>query len=470
MANSLFWALIATVALAPLPFASNRPWAWGLLGLFVGVQLVAFSVAALFNRELIQLSWRRYALAMLGFAVLVVWFVLQESALSPRAWHNPLWRDAEALLNRPLAGAVAVDPGAARETVLRLLAYAGIFVLSIQLCRSRERARLALWSLALAGTAYAIYGLATYLGGYDKILWYDKIAYRDSLTSTFVNRNSFAAYCGLTLIAALAMLHKESEEGMRYGLFSRMGLVHFIESVSLGPFVLIVSAFVIATALLFTKSRGGFFATGVGVITLAVAIRLAHRRRHSTGGMPIFLLSILAAALVLVSFSGEALLGRLSDFAGREAGRGAMYAGTLRAIADHPLTGIGLGGFHHIFPMYRDSRLDGLHATVDRAHNTYLELALEIGPPAFLLMVAILGGIAIVCARGLLVRQRDLVYPAAGVSVLALMAFHSLIDFSLQMPAVAAAFSLLVGTAYAQSFSTARSDASSSAAQQSARA
>jgi len=454
MANVLFWALLVTVGLAPFPLASNRPWAWGLLGVSVGLQLVAFALGSLFGKGLVQLEWRRYGALLIAFTAFILWAFVQLAGWTPAAWHNPLWSEASAVLGGPLKGAIAVDPGAARETILRLLTYAGVFFLAVHLCRARERAELALWSLAVAGVIYAVYGLIMELGHFELVLWYEKWAYRGSLTSTFVNRNSFAAYCGLALIATLALLYHVSDKSLRYGIFSRFGLLHFVETAAIGPYLLLVSAVVIATALLFTQSRGGFVATIVGLVTLVVAMYLTRRQRAIGGRLPITLLALLVAAAVLLSFSGSDLLGRMSDYAGNETGRGAIYALTLQAIGDHPLLGIGLGGFHDIFQMYRDSRLDFEVATFDRAHNTYLELALEAGIPAFLVMLGILIAIVVVSARGLITRQRDVVYPAAGIGASALLALHSAVDFSLQIPAIAVAYALLMGVAYAQSFST----------------
>ena len=454
MANLLFWALLVTVGLAPLPLASNRPWAWGLLGLSIGVQLVLFSLASLYDKRLLQLEWRRYGALLVAFAVFILWAFLQLASWTPAAWHSPLWVEASQVLGAPLKGSIAIDPGGARETILRLVSYAGVFFLAVQLCRARERAELALWSLVAAGMVYAVYGLVMELGHFNLVLWYEKWAYRGSLTSTFVNRNSFAAYAGLTLIATIALLYQVSDKSLRYGIFNRFGLLHFVETATIGPYLLLVSAVVLATALLFTQSRGGFVATVFGLMTLAFAMHLTRRQRGFSGRLPIVLLALLVAALVLLSFSGSGLIGRMSDYAGNETGRGVIYALTLQAIRDHPLLGVGLGGFHDIFQMYRDSRLDFEVATFDRAHNTYLELALEAGIPAFLVMLGILIAIVAVCARGLLTRQRDVVYPAAGIGASALLALHSAVDFSLQMPAIAVAYALLMGTAYAQSFST----------------
>lgn len=456
MANFIFWALIVTVGLAPLPLASNRPWGWGLMGLSIGLQLVLFALAAFFGRDVIQLNFRRYAAALVGFAVLILWCLVQQSVLTPAAWHTPIWAEAGRLLALKLESSIAIAPGAARETVLRLLTYAGIFFLALHLGRDRDRARRVLWSLALAGLAYAVYGLIMFLGHFETVLWYEKWAYRGSLTSTFVNRNSFASYCGLTLIATLALLLDETEGSLRHGLFNRTGFLHFIDNTALGPFVLMVTAVVIATALLFTQSRGGFASTAVGVLALALAFRRARRKQEEAGRVPIFALAVVIAGLVLVSFSGSNLMGRLGDAAGNETGRGAVYAMTLEAIANHPLLGVGLGGFRDIFAIYRDSSLDDQLGIFDRAHNTYLELALELGLPALTLLLAILAGIVVVCARGLLTRRHDIAYPAAGLGATALFALHSAVDFSLQIPAIAAAYALLMGTAYAQSFSMRR--------------
>ena len=48
-------------------------------------------------------------------------------------------------------------------------------------------------------------------------------------------------------------------------------------------------------------------------------------------------------------------------------------------------------------------------------------------------------------------RRRNVALPCAGLAACALVAVHSIVDFSLQTPAVAASFALLLGVALAQS-------------------
>jgi O-antigen ligase len=90
----------------------------------------------------------------------------------------------------------------------------------------------------------------------------------------------------------------------------------------------------------------------------------------------------------------------------------------------------------------------------DRAHNTWLENGFELGIPASLALFAALLGIALTCWRGVQRRHRDWVYPAAGVGASVLVGVHALVDFSLQIPAVAMLYALVMGIACAQSYSS----------------
>ena len=59
-----------------------------------------------------------------------------------------------------------------------------------------------------------------------------------------------------------------------------------------------------------------------------------------------------------------------------------------------------------------------------------------------------------ICLRGVLVRKRDTSYPAVGLAATALIAVHSAVDFSLQIPGVAVPYFALLGAACAQSWPT----------------
>jgi hypothetical protein len=71
---------------------------------------------------------------------------------------------------------------------------------------------------------------------------------------------------------------------------------------------------------------------------------------------------------------------------------------------------------------------------------------MELGWPAAAALYAGLGLLVLRCLQG-----RSTVYPAVLASCSALVAVHSLVDFSLEMPANAATFALLLGLGCAQS-------------------
>jgi O-antigen ligase len=125
-------------------------------------------------------------------------------------------------------------------------------------------------------------------------------------------------------------------------------------------------------------------------------------------------------------------------------------------IADHPWFGTGQGTFVWSFPAYRSDEVS-MAGTWDRAHNTLLELAADIGVP--LAVFVTLGWILIfaVLIHGVRVRRRDILIPISALAVAILAILHSLVDFSLQIPGYAIPALALIGAGLAQSFASDRS-------------
>ena len=74
--------------------------------------------------------------------------------------------------------------------------------------------------------------------------------------------------------------------------------------------------------------------------------------------------------------------------------------------------------------------------------------------PAALALFAAIGGLAVVCLRGVRRRHRDWAYPALGVAASVLVGVHALLDFSLQIPAVAILYACIMGVGCAQAWSS----------------
>ena len=443
-ADMLFLGLAAIVALAPLPLGSDRPLAWEAMGLITALLLIA-SVTAFAESSAPLIGDLTVPAVLFGLAI--GFAGLQITPLTPAAWHNPLWdQAAETLLQRGPA-AIAVDRQAALSHLLRLLTYAAILYLSVVLCRDPLRARAATKLVMLSGTFYAAYGLAVYWSGSKSILWYAKWAYVDDVTGPFVNRNSFATYLGLCLLATIAYLTLSLKDVALWGSWRRR-LESAVETMSTRSWQ-VVCLFLIFTALCLTHSRGGFLSTLAGVIAIAFALSRARGLRAS--GRRAF--AALPVVLIVLAFfvSGGVLVDRLADTSSETAGRFDVFMLTVQAIGDYPLQGIGLGSFQSVFPLYRT---DAIQAFYDLAHDDYLQNALELGIPAAICFYAALLWLVGLSLRGIMQRRRDAAYPCLGAAASLLVGLHATVDFSLQIPAVTATYLFILGAGIAQSRST----------------
>jgi O-antigen ligase len=138
------------------------------------------------------------------------------------------------------------------------------------------------------------------------------------------------------------------------------------------------AAGVIVLQLILTGSRGGFL--GLLAVGAMLAFRLWRNPILALAGGGVGLLILLL--VVPNPLTHRLLASGLSDQA-RDSGvemsnrqRMAVIKGGLRMVAAHPLTGVGMGSFKAELPKYVDIE----HSKV--AHNTYLELAAELGLPA----------------------------------------------------------------------------------------
>ena len=445
----IFRTLIALVVLAPLPFASVPAWSWSLTASIVGMLLIAWAARLAINGESPPVGLRRMWPVALLFGFTIAWATVQALPITPVSWHHPLWRSVAETLGGGGDGSISLNPFATRTALVRLLTYAGVFWLSLQYCRSSKRAWQVMYALAIAGLVYSAYGLIVEFSGTKMILWYDKYAYRDDLTSTFVNRNSYATYAGLTLICASGLLLKIISENLGAYPGWREGLRRLLEHVAPRAWSLLVAWIVISMALLLTHSRGGFISTAIGLLVLCLTLGLTRQVKLR---FAVFVTGlVIVAGAFFFALGGDVTDQRLAKTSLQKEERPRVYELTLQAIEAAPLLGTGYGTFDEVFRFYRDGSLSGSYA---RAHNTYLENALELGLPGAVALFAAVGGLSLLTLRGLRRRRRDAVYPCIGFAATTLVAAHSLVDFSLQIPAVALTYSLLMGAACAQSWST----------------
>jgi O-antigen ligase len=109
-----------------------------------------------------------------------------------------------------------------------------------------------------------------------------------------------------------------------------------------------------------------------------------------------------------------------------------------------------LGTFAWGFPAYRGADIS-ISGVWDRAHNTPLELAAEVGIPLAALVATGWIVIFIVLMYGVGRRRGETAIPLAGLTVALIAILHSSIDFSLQTPGYTMVVFALLGLGLSQS-------------------
>jgi O-antigen ligase len=368
-----------------------------------------------------------------------LWAFLQFSTEVPPGWANPAWSFVEA------DGRIAVDPSFGRHVLTRLMAYAMVFWIALRAAMDDKRAIAFIKAVAIWSFLLALYGILVMLSGQD---WLAGSRAPNNLSSTFVNRNSYATYAGFGLAANLAVVWLKVEGAVIDAGSRRAKFRNLLEALVRWGWLYALGALVVASALMLTVSRAGIVSGAVGVFVFILALRL---RRSSGSGATFWPLAAAVGAVAIYAgtIGLESFLIRTVSLSNEQL-RFLAYPRILEAMADYPLLGTGLGGFHDTFRAYYTADLGRYEW--DMAHSTYLENVLELGIVAAVLFYAALAIIAWRILRGTRERRRYVAVPAFALAVAGIGGLHSLVDFSLQMPATAALFAFVLGLGWSQSF------------------
>src|SRR5262249_22504025 len=150
---------------------------------------------------------------------------------------------------------------------------------------------------------------------------------------------------------------------------------------------------------------------------------------------------------------GDAVLGKISERGFGDESRLRVYLLTIRSILAAPWLGYGYGTFVDVFPMFRDQSATTQGQTA-AAHNTYLEVFQGLGLLFGSLLVASVVLLVMRCVKGAATRQMNETLPCVAASVASMLGAHALVDFTLQMQAIAITFVALLGAGVAQSESS----------------
>ncbi len=448
--TAIFWTFIFLIMLAPLPFGMVHAVVQALFACLILLLMAAWSLLQMRDQSASGVPLRMVVWETTAFTIIIGWALLQMLPVTPAALHHPLWEETGLALGREIAGAISLSPGAGFQSLVRLVAYGCVFWLAMQLGRDRRRARRFMDLFILAAALYTVYGLLMEIEGIRKILWVEKTSAIGVVTGTFVNRNTFATYAGLALLCAVGAYFAAFLDMARQKRRGRDRIVAFLNMALIQGAPRLASILILTTGLFLSGSRGGIVASLAALAMLLILLATMQSRHRRIFGLVAG--ALMVAFVITATTSGDRFFWRMTATDLSEEFRFKAYAQIWQAVDGAPWTGFGLGSFAQAFPLYADLKT----SQWDKAHNDWLEMIFELGWPAALLWFGLLAGLAIRCLVGFFRRRRDHLYPLVGFCAALLVGMHAFVDFSLQVPAVAAGFSALLGIGVAQSYSSGR--------------
>ena len=367
-----FFILLGLIALTSIPHGTVEAW-W--IGAF---ECGAFALGGAWGAAgLYRQTWRLTdgILLALPAALLVLAFV-QILPLVGSAARVPL----------------SADPYQTRLWILHFGALLIVGALLLQYTNNLSRLRSLVFVIISIGVISALFAIAR------QLMFVPSPGSGSSLTAEasfgqFINRNHFALLMEMTLglVAGIVI-----GGGARHG--------HL-------PFYLAIIA-VLWIALVWSNSRGGIMSMIGQSLLLALIWNLRFKRtkagrripkpfsrlRHlaaSRGVRAILTLGlVIFMCLGVVWVGGDSLRQRIETLprelkttnpTHENSSRVAIWKATLRMIKDHPVAGVGFGGFSTALPRYHEG--SGLWIP-EEAHNDYLEITASGGIFALLLAVS----------------------------------------------------------------------------------
>ena len=433
----LMVVILATV----VPFGAVDPFWFNLAALLNGLVFAATLAIPIRNLELLKV----YRVALILIVSISAYLFFQSIHFPQNVFTNPIWETVRDLLS-VRTGAISVDPAGTIATIPLVVHPFLIFMAALVLLQSDETA-LSFWKhLALAGAAIAAFGLIQRFLFPGSLLLSEKLHHLDSVTGTFVSRNSAATLFGVVTLLIVSILIRLVQQLYLYKEHSHVAPQASGRGNQI-TLILYGGLFVIAIfALFLTGSRGGLISTFLPLLLVVVWSALSFSSSTTPARVRIGFAGASAAALALAfAIFGARSLFRLTR-SGVDEDRWCVYRSTISAIADNPWFGTGFGTFSQVFPIYRTADC-GFGGAWDRAHNSFLDGYLGMGMPFAIFTAFILFYLLHVFLIGYRTRWRFRIIPLTGVAILLLVVVHSLVDFSLQIPGVAAYVAAALGVA-----------------------
>ncbi len=353
-----------------------------------------------------------------------------------------------------------VYPAATRHGLALLILAASVFFLSAVLF---SRPATHLWLLgfvAVNGAAIGFFGLAQNLTWNGQIYWTVILTNGGGPFGPFINRNNGGGYLVLCLAAAIGLTlwclghyftawdsTARSQRRPRESTVSRARtrILSALAELNASTLTWLTMAGLLVAAICCTLSRGSVLAM-LAAVLVTITVMLVFQRRGLAILWPVAAMAIGLFLIGWVGLSDEvgARLATLFEDETIQQSRWPHWQDGLKAAADYPRAGSGLGTYRFVYASYQERLAESWYRY---AENVYLQVLVEGGVTGLLLF---LSGLAFVAASiwRLLSRGDDLrtlAFAVTGIFALTGQIVASMFDFGLFIPANFMLFALLCG-------------------------
>ncbi len=390
--------------------------------------------------------WRKVLFTILFLSP--VWVgVLQLLPIPVDFWVQMPGRDSYLIamqnmkLAKPNSFPLSLTPDATWASVLAGVPITAAFAAA--LCLPMRVVKILLALLLLAAVLQVLLSVLQLALGSGSFFYFNFEA-PSGVIGSFANRNHLADFLVMAipvcfLLFFLQTKKQKSSESLLPGVNQQVILA-----------LLLFVGFALLVILLSTLSRGGLLSGAValglsiGVYMLALGNKISQKQRLSYLGIAIV---FVACAMFASGLGG--LQARLGEHLVTDAeARNTFARSALEAAAQFWPWGSGLGSFEAVFPRFQSPLSYGY---IEYAHNDYVQLLMELGFAALVVMLAFIVLFVYQIIRFIQIYRTEhrlssnvALQCFCGISVLAFL-LHSWVEFNMHIPALAITAAFLTG-------------------------
>lgn len=435
--NLLFFAFLGLLAWAPVPLASNRTWA---LGLLAGGMLLLLAVAVVRTTLRGHSVLERFGAGRWPLVCMLLY----------AAWIAAQWVGFGGFF-------VTADRFNTLQYLLATLTYSAAFALVLLLVRGEQRMIWLMAAVVVIGVLEGLVAIALFASHAEHIYLFMPYKQGARAMGTFANFDHLAAFMEMCVSIGIGLMLARmnyDEPGASSARQKAVALLKFVLSRKMLVRLMLV---MMVITLVLTRSRMGNVAFFTSLLLVGGLGMLSNPRLRRNAMWLVVSLVVVDVVIVGQWVGLDRVVERLQNTAvTTEEARGEetleQRADTPRQalgmVRERPLTGFGAGAFYTVFPRFKSADKENYW---NHAHSDYVQIAAETGLVGLALLAAV-----VLMTIGRIVRfwneresrlNRGVAFGVA--MAVSCMLIHGWVDFIFQIPANALFFSVLLALVWA---------------------